>query len=161
MSREIDTRHHLDDGHLNLLDVRVPSVRRSGRQANDTIDRASANKKNRSGFLLEYRGRRRNCKRSKAKMEKLDFPLFFSPPKSDLPNGKNLPIDVAAVDVMEELIEPVTANRIQIIVLIHLATSMAIISYPVGSSCCSEKPFLTTQHLRTQEDHDSDIVAAG
>jgi hypothetical protein len=68
LSREIDKRHHLDDGHLNILVVRVPPVTQSGRQANDTIDRASANKKNRSGFLLlEYRGRRRRqiCKRSK------------------------------------------------------------------------------------------------
>ena len=65
--RKIDT-HHLDDGHLNILDVRVPLVMQFHRKANDTIDRASASKKkkkkkkNCSGFLLEYRGHQ-NCKR--------------------------------------------------------------------------------------------------
>lgn len=73
-----------------------------------------------------------------------------------------MPIDVPCINVMEQLIETVTADWIQIgsiivfLMTIHLDVSMAIIFY----ASCSEKPLLTTQHLRTQEDHDSDIIVA-
>ena len=76
-----------------------------------------------------------------------------------------MPIDVPCINVMEQLIETVTADWIQIssiivvfvfLMTIHLDVSMAIIFY----ASYSEKPLLTKQHLRTQEDHDSDIIVA-
>ena len=101
-------------------------------------------------------------------MEKFDFLsrfLLSLERNETLPNSKNLPIDVLSINVMEQLIETVTADWIQIssiivvfvfLMTIHLDVSMAIIFY----ASCSEKPLLTTQHLRTQEDHDSDIIVA-